>query len=420
MDITSAPLREQAPVSKSGPAPTVPMTAESDTNAPAIPPSLYATIFMVGVVMISLGPILDPTVKDLGIPLSQAGLTSVGYAVGMLAGVLALNFGLAHVPVKWTLIGAAWLQTLGLALGALLATGLWSLFGAYVIVGAGCVFLNSLPGMWITSHVKVGTSHAMMVLLTYFAVGMMVTPLIIGAVLGLGVSWRWVLGIEAILSLGLAVLLTVMPVSDIKGRENLRAQRLREVIGFNTRLFWAVLCASILYIGSEFIFNVWLPKFEIDVFDVSKTVASLAVTLFWVGLLLGRIIVVPLTRRFLASRLLMVGTAVMAVFALGVALSVNAAMSVVMAFFAGLGASGAFPLILSFSARFPKWHAGVVFSAVIMAGALGRIVFPYLIGPLAESLGFRVAIGLAFLLAAVLSGLSLYLHRVSGERQDPM
>jgi MFS family permease len=392
---------------------------DSRAGGPATPAPLYATIFIVGVVMISLGPILDPTVKDLGIPLSQAGLTSVGYAVGMLAGVLALNLVLAHVPVRWTLSGAAWLQTLGLAAAGLLATGLWSLFGAYVVVGAGCVFLNSLPGMWVTSHIKVGASHAMMVLLVYFAVGMMVTPLAIGAVLGLGVSWRWVLGVEAILSMGLALLLTFMPVSNIEGRENLGANRLRQVIGFNTRLFWAVICASILYIGSEFILNVWLPKFEIDVFGVSKAVAGLAVTFFWMGLLLGRIVVVPLTRRFLASRLLMVGTAIMAVFALGVALSVNAAMSVVMAFFAGLGASGAFPLILSFSARFPKWHAGVVFSAVIMAGALGRIIFPYLIGPLAESLGFRIAIGLAFLLAAALSGLSIYLHRVSGEREDP-
>lgn len=397
------------------------MKTPSDSRAggPATPPPLYATIFMVGVVMISLGPILDPTVKDLGIPLSQAGLTSVGYAVGMLAGVLALNLVLAHVPVRWTLSGAAWLQTLGLAAAGLLATGLWWLFGAYVVVGAGCVFLNSLPGMWVTSHIKVGASRAMMVLLVYFAVGMMVTPLAIGAVLGLGVSWRWVLGVEAILSMGLALLLTFVPVSNIEGRENLGASRLRQVVGFNTRLFWTVICASILYIGSEFILNVWLPKFQIDVFGVSKAVAGLAVTSFWMGLLLGRITVVPLTRRFLASRLLMVGTAIMAVFALGVALSVNAAMSVVMAFSAGLGASGAFPLILSFSARFPKWHAGVVFSAVIMAGALGRIVFPYLIGPLAESLGFRIAIGLAFLLAAVLSGVSIYLHRVSGEREDP-
>jgi len=94
---------------------------------------------------------------------------------------------------------------------------------------------------------------------------------------------------------------------------------------------------------------------------------------------------------------------------------VNLPMTVVMAFFAGLGASAGFPLILSFSARFPKWHAGVVFSAVIMAGAVGRIVFPYLVGPLADSIGFRLAMGLAVLLAAILSLLTLYLFRGSGE-----
>ena len=86
-----------------------------------------------------------------------------------------------------------------------------------------------------------------------------------------------------------------------------------------------------------------------------------------------------------------------------------------MSFFAGVGASAGFPLILSFSARFPHWHAGVVFSSVIMAGAVGRIVFPYLVGPLAETVGFRLAMGLAFLLAGALSALSVYLHRVAGD-----
>jgi hypothetical protein len=43
-------------------------------------------------------------------------------------------------------------------------------------VGTGCVILNSLLGMWITSHMK------------------------IGAVLGWGVSWRSVLLAEAVAS----------------------------------------------------------------------------------------------------------------------------------------------------------------------------------------------------------------------------
>jgi fucose permease len=379
--------------------------------------SLYATTFVVGVTMITLGPLLDPILTDLRIPLAQGGLISVGFAVGMLIGVVSLNFLLAGVPVKWGLVGAASLQTVGLVASGLLARGLWSLVLAYLLVGAGCVFLNSLPGMWITSHMKAGADRAMVTMLVFFALGMMVTPLLIGAALGWGATWRSVLLAEAVVSAALAVLVALSPVTDIEGRENLRPHRLREVIGFNRRLFAAVLTASILYIGAEFTFNVWLAKYEIDVFGVDKTTAGLVVTLFWVGLLIGRLVVIPLTRRLPAARILMAGAAVWAVFALGVALSVSAEMSMVMSFFAGLGASAGFPLILSFSARFPRWHAGVVFSSVIMAGALGRIIFPYLVGPFAESLGFRTAMGLAFVLAAALSLLTLYIHRVSGEAQ---
>ena len=386
----------------------------NETNATSFV-SLYATTFVVGVTMITLGPLLDPILRDLDIPLAQGGLISVGFAVGMLIGVVSLNFFLARVPVKWGLVGAALLQMSGLLASGILARGLWSLVLAYVFVGGGCVFLNSLPGMWIASHIKTGADRAMVTMLVFFALGMMVAPLLIGAALGWGATWRSVLLAEAVVSAALAVLVAWSTVSNIEGRENLRFHRLREVIGFNPGLFVAVLGASILYIGSEFTFNVWLAKYEIDVFGVGKATAGLAVTLFWVGLLIGRLIVIPLTRRLPPARILMVGSAVWALFALGVALSVSEAMSLVMSFFAGVGASAGFPLILSFSARFPRWHAGVVFSSVIMAGAVGRIVFPYLVGPLAETVGFRLAMGLAFLLAGALSALSVYLHRVAGD-----
>ena len=79
----------------------------NETNATSFV-SLYATTFVVGVTMITLGPLLDPILRDLDIPLAQGGLISVGFAVGMLIGVVSLNFFLARVPVKWGLVGAAW------------------------------------------------------------------------------------------------------------------------------------------------------------------------------------------------------------------------------------------------------------------------------------------------------------------------
>jgi fucose permease len=389
------------------------MTRQAQCSKPTSFVSFYCTTFMVGVTMISLGPLLDSILKDLQIPLAQGGLISVAFAVGMLIGVMSLNFMLARVSVKCGLVGAAVLQAAGFVASGLLARGLGSLMAAYLFVGVGCVFLNSLPGMWITSHLKIGAEQAMVTMLVFFALGMMVAPLIIGAVLGWGASWRDVFLAEGVMSAALALLVAASSVSNIEGRENLRLRRLWEVIGFNPRLFVAVLGASILYIGAEFTFNVWLAKYEIDVFAAQKATAGLAVTLFWVGLLIGRLVVIPLTRKVPAALILAAGAATWSAFALGVALSVSAEMSMVMAFCAGLGASAGFPLILSFSARFPKWHAGVVFSSVIMAGALGRIIFPYLVGPLAETLGFRLAMGLAFVLAGGLSVVALYLRRLT-------
>jgi MFS transporter, FHS family, glucose/mannose:H+ symporter len=399
----------------SSPLHTTLMAAESCQDRPLTRLPLYATTFLVGVVMISLGPVLDSILADLDIPRAQGGLISVGFSVGMLIGVIALNFLLARVPVKWGLIGASWVQTLALAASGLLARNLWSLFVAYLFVGLGCVFLNSLPGMWVTSHVKVGTGHAMVVLLLFFALGMMITPVVIGGALRGGATWRWVFAFEAILSLILAVALTAMPISDICGRENLRWRQIREVVGFNPRLFTAIVASILLYVGAEFILNVWLAKFAIDVFATTKGIASQAVALFWAGLVIGRLMTIPLSKRHPASRLLMAGTGIMAVFALELALSTSLAMAMVMAFFSGLGASASYALIASFSGRFKAWHAGVVYSAVVLAAALGRIIFPYLVGPLADALGFRTAIGLAFVLAAGASLLSLALQRTSGE-----
>jgi MFS transporter, FHS family, glucose/mannose:H+ symporter len=386
----------------------------ADTAISYLP--LYATIFMVGVVVISLGPLLDPLTKDLKIPLAQAGLISVAFAVGMLFGVIALNFVFARVPVKWVLIGASWLQAAGLVVSATLTRGLWSMFVAYLFVGLACVFLNSLPTMWVGSHVKVDTHRRMVIVLLFFAIGMAVAPILIGIALGLGATWRGVYAVEAVASVLLAVFLTWRPVSDIPGRQNLTWGRLREVVAFGPRLFWVVVAASVVYIGAEFVFNVWLPKFEIDVFGVSKTVASIAVAMFWLGLIIGRLVAASLTRRFAASRILMVGMAVMAVFALGVALSTSVALSMALAFFAGLGAAAGFPLIIGFAGKFPAWHAGVVVSAVVLAGAVGRIVFPYLIGPIANSAGFRLAMGLAFVLAGATSVLAFYLYGISGDK----
>jgi fucose permease len=372
-------------------------------------------MFIVGIVMISLGPLLDAILKDLHVSRADGGLFAVAIALGNILGVFSLNVVLARIPIKWSLVGAVWIQTAGLFASALLAHGLWSLFGTLFVVGFGVVFLNAIPGMLIGHHVRQGTARVMVVVLLFFAIGMMVTPPLIGVALDLGASWHSVLIVEGIVSAGLAIALTALPVLDIPGRENLRFRHVREVAAFNPRLLTVVLAAAFTYIGSEFILNVWLSKFEIDTLGASRTWAGLVVTMFWIGLVGARLGLVPFTRRVLASRLLVGCMAVMAVFSLGLAIAPSKEISLAVSFLAGVGASAAFPLICSYSGKFPHWHSGVVFSGIIFVSGFGRLIFPYVIGPLAAATTFRVALGLAAVLAAVTVVLGLVLHKV-GDR----
>jgi fucose permease len=373
---------------------------------------LYATLLVVGVVLISLGPLLDSILQDLHLTVSEGGLLSVGLSLGIVVGGLLLNFVLAPIPIKATLLAATSVQAAGLVAAGLLAHGLWSLFAALFVVGLGLVFLNSIPGMVVGSLAKERATKDMLVLLLFFAAGMTVAPLVIGSILGLGVTWREVFLGEAVLSVALVVMLAAVPVADIPGRENLRLRQLRELATFNRGLLAAILGATFLYIGAEFTLNVWLAKFETDVLGASATLAGLAVTAFWVGSIAGRLAALPLSRRFLASQMLLVCAGSMAVFAVGVAVSPSLPVAMVTAFLAGLGASACYSLISSYSAKFPRWHAGVVFSAIILVSGLGRIVFPYAVGAIAEATNFRIAVSLAAVLAAGVAVLALYFRRV--------
>lgn len=164
--------------------------------------------------------------------------------------------------------------------------------------------------------------------------------------------------------------------------------------------------------------NVWLPKFEIDVFGASDSWAGLAVTLFWVGLTAGRLVVMGLTRRFSPSRLLLLCSGAFAVFAVAVALAPGQSTSLVLAVGAGLGASASYGLIGSFAGRFPGWQSPVATSLFILAGGVGSIAFPYIVGPLASAAGFRIALAVLAVPAVVYGAASLLIHSRVGESRS--
>ena len=376
---------------------------------------LYPSQFLVAMAIVSLGPLLDPMMTDLGIPLDQGGLISAGLFLGNVAAIVVLNTALARLPAKRALVGATVLQGVGLVAAGLVPWNLWSLFAAYLLVGFSGALINTTCWVWVSAHMKHDRAAAALRMILFFALAMMSVPLILGVALDAGVSWRWILVAEGCLALLVAATAGFLPLLDVCGRQNVRLSQFREVVAHDRKLLLGIVIAGFTYVGAEMTLNIWLPKFEIEVFGASDTWASLSVTLFWVGLIAGRLTVMTLTRRYSPARLLLVCACTLAVFVVALALAPSQVVSLIFAVGAGLGASASYGLIGSYAGRFPGWQAAVATSLFILSGGLGSIVFPYLLGPLASSVGFRFALGMVAVPALAYGAASLLIRARAGE-----
>ena len=398
------------------------MKSASETGADPPVPSRTELVplclgqFMGGVVVVTLGPLLSPVMRDLHVSLSHGGFVSMGFFLGRALGVLALLLLLARVSMRLSLVAGYLVQAGALAATAMLTTDLESFFAYYSVVGLAAAVSLAVPGMWVSAYVRVGTARVMSLVVAFYALSTVLTPWVIGWLLGAGSDWNSVLLGEAVLSLLLAIVTACFPLRDIPGRQNLRWRQLREVGKFNPALIAGILAAGFAYVGMESMLNVWLPKFHQSVYGVGPALAGLAVTFFWLGQLVGRLTVARVTSRLRTSRL-MLGLALFSiVLPTVIAVSSQVEVSMVAVFCTGLAFSGLWPLLSSYCGRFPSWYAGVIYAAMGLAAAFGSASLPYVVGPVAAAWGFRPALAMVAVPAVVVALLAFYVARVSRDR----
>jgi MFS family permease len=160
---------------------------------------LYPSQFLIAMAMVSVGPLLDPTMREFGVTLSGGGLISAGLYVGNVSAIVILNMFLARWQAKWTILGGMLLQGAALITAGAVSWNLWSLIVAYLFVGFGGALMNTTCWIWISAHMVNDRAAAALRMILFFALGMMSVPLIIGLVLDAGASWRWIVIAEGTL-----------------------------------------------------------------------------------------------------------------------------------------------------------------------------------------------------------------------------
>jgi fucose permease len=147
-----------------------------------------------------------------------------------------------------------------------------------------------------------------------------------------------------------------------------------------------------LFVGFAIAVSMWLPSFMMIEQGLSKLSAALIVSLFWSGVIAGRIFFSWLSVKCPIRPMLLAGNATGAAI-LFASFAINAPFAYGAAYLtAGFCMSATMPLAFAFAVKFFPGNAGGVSSAIVLMSCAGQALLPFLCGRLIEAAGYRLAI----------------------------
>jgi len=239
-------------------------------------------------------------------------------------------------------------------------------------------------------------------------IGSFVGPLVLAVVYRSGgdytVAYRLAAALMMIVAVSWAASLPPSPVRAPGATPRLeRALLLPLLLVFTLALF---------YTGTEQVLAGWLFTYGSDALGLIATVASLATSLLWGAVLVGRLLAVVALRRASNARLVQLGLAIAFV---GVLLILGGRgwppLFWVGVGLVGLGFGPIFPTSLALASELAPDRSGAAGSIVVASGSIGAMTLPLAAGSLIPSLGVAGSIALALVPIALMSVLSLVLSR---------
>lgn len=220
-------------------------------------------------------------------------------------------------------------------------------------------------------------------------------PLLIGGFQRLGVGWRGVLVLPAVMlaliALGLGrtrVPATQQTLSE-SGTTGRRALPLR---------FWVLWLVIVLVVSVEWALIVWGADYLEQTIGLSKVNASTAMSVFLGAMLLGRVIGSRLTRAVPPVAILLLAFCACL---LGFAvfwLARLALLNLSGLFLAGLGAANLFPLSMSLAVGTAPQHADLASARVFLGSGTAILCTPLLLGWASDQIGIEKAYGIVLVL----------------------
>ena len=372
----------------------------------------YWLMSLYGVSIVMIGTLVPELLQYFEVSLSEIGFLMTIQCFG---GILALFLGSRFaekvkksliIPIAFGALGLG-LLTVGNSPSFIVLQSAFFITGFFIRITD--IFLNAFVGQMHQEESGIYLNRLHM----FFSIGAFTGPLYSGMLIKLDFHWQQIytiIGILFVVSalLGYWFILPMGRIQPTQKPQNRIPLNFLEII--QDPKIWILGVTLLFYSFHQLSVTVWLPYYMEDSLGASKEMANLAISLFWFGIILGRLFVSIIVKNQDPARLLSLGAFVGAVLLVVGIYSRDILLTTSAYFLVGLLTGAVIPLAFTICYKiFPEVIAlATSFLSIFLLS--GQMVGPWLLGISAEIFTIHHAI---FLTVITLFGCTLVWKLVS-------
>ncbi|HTK49662.1 MAG TPA: MFS transporter [Gemmatimonadaceae bacterium] len=357
-----------------------------------------------GIVLTTLGAVLPSVIERFGIDTAAAGALFLLMTFGILLGSLVFGPIVDRNGYKGMLLVATGLILAGLE-GIAFAPSLGWLRVAVALIGFGGGIINGGTNALVADISADGRTAGLSLLGVFFGVGAVGVPFVLGSLLGL-FSYS---AIIAAVGAFVLVPLLVIAATPFPAPKQAQGFPLAAAAGLlRDPVLLLMGCMLFLESGMEITVGGWTTTFFEQELGIADRRALVYLSLYWFGMMLGRLALGSALRRVPPARVLLGCIAIGFAGALVLIVTRDPSLAALGVFLIGLGFAATFPVVLGFVGD--RWAelSGTAFSIVMVMALTGGMILPWLTGVLGASYGLRgsfAIVPVALILLSLLLGI---------------
>ncbi|HBN83509.1 MAG TPA: hypothetical protein DDZ89_06650 [Clostridiales bacterium] len=357
-----------------------------------------------------LGPLMGKMINDYRLDLSQGALPVTFQSIG---GLLAIIFGgiLADIYKKPNIIILGFLlYSFGLlAVGSAPAYPL--LLMSFFVIGISRM-VDTVLNAYISDLFPEKRSKYLSLLHTFFGIGAFSGPLFVRVITDVDGTWNRPYRFLAFGCLALLLFFILcIPKSTTQMRHEVKQvtdkSSFKEIL--TSKYIWLLCLIMFLYSGHQNGVSVWLPMYMETGLNASPALSSTGLSIFWLGIIAGRLGASFLPENFQGKKLIGIGSFIGGILlGMGIILK-NPILLIVFSGFAGFLTGAIIPMIVAMACDRHSKNSGTASSMIFISGTLASMLFPPSIGKIAEAFSFQIAMSLTFIPLILILFVTLFL-----------